>query len=70
MEHEPLEILAYEVIGAALARANLTAANLARVGITNQRETTLLWDKHTGAQPRATRIASASYVASVAPIAF
>jgi glycerol kinase len=50
VEHDPLEILANtnEVIGAALARANLTAADLAAIGITNQRETTLLWDKNTG----------------------
>jgi len=50
VEHDPLEILANtnEVIGAALARANLTASDLAAVGITNQRETTVLWDKHTG----------------------
>ncbi len=50
VEHDPLEILnnTNEVIGAALARANLTAADLAAVGITNQRETTVLWDKTTG----------------------
>ncbi|MHB1303602.1 MAG: glycerol kinase GlpK [Acidiphilium sp.] len=50
VEHDPMEIMANtnEVIGAALARANLTAADLAAVGITNQRETTLLWDKATG----------------------
>src|SRR5580698_8630239 len=50
VEHDPMEILANtnEVVGAALARANLTAADLVAVGITNQRETTLLWDKHTG----------------------
>jgi len=50
VEHDPLEIMANtnEVIGAALARANLTAADLVAVGITNQRETTLLWDRHTG----------------------
>jgi glycerol kinase len=50
VEHDPLEILTNtnEVIGAALARANLTASDLAAVGITNQRETTVLWDKHTG----------------------
>ena len=50
VEHDPLEILANtsEVIGAALARANLTASDLAAVGITNQRETTVLWDKATG----------------------
>ncbi len=50
VEHDPLEIMANtnEVIGAALARANLTARDLVAVGITNQRETTLLWDRHTG----------------------
>jgi glycerol kinase len=50
VEHDPLEILSNtnEVIGAALARANLTAADLKAVGITNQRETTVLWDKATG----------------------
>jgi glycerol kinase len=50
VEHDPMELLAntQEVIGAALARANLTCADLAAVGITNQRETTVLWDKATG----------------------
>ncbi|APZ43514.1 glycerol kinase GlpK [Acidihalobacter ferrooxydans] len=51
VEHNPREILdnTREVIGAALARAGLSASDLAAVGITNQRETTLLWDKATGA---------------------
>ena len=50
VEHDPMELIGNtnEVIGAALARANLTAADLAAVGITNQRETTLLWDKASG----------------------
>ncbi|CAG4915254.1 unnamed protein product [Acidocella sp. C78] len=50
VEHDPMEILSNtnEVIGAALARANLTAADLAAVGITNQRETTVVWDRKTG----------------------
>ncbi len=50
VEHDPMEILSNtnEVVGAALARANLTASDLAAVGITNQRETTLLWDRKTG----------------------
>lgn len=50
VEHDPLEIMANtnEVIGAALARANLAASDLVAVGITNQRETTVLWDRHTG----------------------
>jgi glycerol kinase len=50
VEHDPLEIIANvnEVAGAALARANLGAADLVAVGITNQRETTMLWDRRTG----------------------
>jgi glycerol kinase len=50
VEHDPMEILGNtnEVIGAALARANLSSSDLAAVGITNQRETTVLWDKATG----------------------
>ncbi len=51
VEHDPLELIANtnEVIGAALASARLTAADLAGIGIANQRETTILWDKTTGA---------------------
>lgn len=50
VEHDPLEILqnVNEVTGAALAKAGLNAADLAAIGITNQRETTVLWDKATG----------------------
>ena len=50
VEHDPQEIITNtnEVIGAALARAGLSARNLVAVGITNQRETTLLWNKNTG----------------------
>lgn len=50
VEHDPMEILdnTKEVIGAALARADLESSDLAAVGITNQRETTLLWDRTTG----------------------
>ncbi|SDZ06223.1 glycerol kinase [Nitrosomonas sp. Nm33] len=32
----------------ALVKANITARDVAAIGITNQRETTLLWDRHTG----------------------
>jgi glycerol kinase len=51
VEHDPLEIWrnTQEVIGAALARHGLQASDLAAVGITNQRETTVLWDRRTGA---------------------
>src|SRR5215831_3803076 len=50
VEHDPLEIWAsvQEVIGGAVRKANLTAADLVAVGITNQRETTVVWDKATG----------------------
>jgi glycerol kinase len=50
VEHDPAEIWArsQEVIRGALDKANLTAADLAAVGITNQRETTVVWDKTTG----------------------
>src|SRR3954454_10603232 len=50
VEHDPMEIWqnVREVVGLALTRANLTYRNIAAVGITNQRETTLVWDKTTG----------------------
>jgi glycerol kinase len=50
VEHDPMEIWqnTQEVAGAALARAGLGAGNLDAVGITNQRETTILWDRRTG----------------------
>jgi glycerol kinase len=50
VEHNPLEIWqnAQDVIGGALARANLSGSDLAAIGITNQRETTVIWDKNTG----------------------
>ena len=51
VEHNPLEIWSrtVEVIEQACATANLTAADLASIGIANQRETTVVWDRHTGA---------------------
>ncbi|HVY17631.1 MAG TPA: glycerol kinase GlpK [Rhodopila sp.] len=50
VEHDPGEILrnTVAVIGQALRQARLTPDDLAAVGITNQRETTLLWDRRTG----------------------
>ena len=50
VEHDAVEIWdnTREVIGNALARANLTRHNIAAVGITNQRETTVVWDRNTG----------------------
>lgn len=50
VEHDPIEILhnVNEVTGAALAKEGLNAGDLAAIGITNQRETTVLWDKASG----------------------
>ncbi|PZN34634.1 MAG: glycerol kinase [Proteobacteria bacterium] len=50
VEHAPLEILRNTdaVIEEALAQAGLQARHIAAVGITNQRETTVLWDRRTG----------------------
>src|SRR3954469_4362113 len=50
VEHNPLEIWASQNSTAveALSKANLTTDNIAAVGVTNQRETTLVWDRETG----------------------
>ncbi len=50
VEHDALEIWAntQKVVAGALAKAGLTTADLVSVGITNQRETAVLWDKQTG----------------------
>jgi len=50
VEHDPAEIWANTeaVISGALERAGVTASSLAAVGITNQRETTMVWDRRTG----------------------
>src|SRR5260370_26131535 len=50
VEHDPLEILrrTEEVIADALAQRALQASDLAAIGITNQRETTVLWERMTG----------------------
>jgi glycerol kinase len=51
VEHDPLEIWrnTQTVIAEALRGADLAHRDLAAIGITNQRETTLLWDRATGA---------------------
>lgn len=50
VEHDPLEIWekTKTVIAGALHKANIVADDIAAVGITNQRETTVVWDKNTG----------------------
>jgi glycerol kinase len=50
VEHSPAEIWSSQtgVVGEALAKVDLTAKNIAAIGITNQRETTVVWDRETG----------------------
>jgi glycerol kinase len=50
VEHDPSDIWSTQlgVAGEALARANLSPRQIAAVGITNQRETTILWERATG----------------------
>jgi len=50
VEHDALEILrrTEEVIAEALAQRGLRASDLAAIGITNQRETTVVWEHKTG----------------------
>ena len=51
VEHDPFDILETQKQAAAdvLQRANVQAGEVAAVGVTNQRETTIVWDKATGA---------------------
>jgi glycerol kinase len=50
VEHDPEEIWStqYEVAKEAMAKLNVSADQIAAIGITNQRETTIVWDKNTG----------------------
>ena len=50
VEHNPVDIWATQagVAAEVLQKANLTAADIAAIGITNQRETTVVWDRATG----------------------
>ncbi len=50
VEHDPLEVWRTQVSTAveALLKAGLTSIDIAAVGITNQRETTVIWDRRTG----------------------
>jgi len=50
VEHDPVEIWASQSATAAevLAKANLPADAVVAVGVTNQRETTIVWDRETG----------------------
>ena len=50
VEHDAMEIYAsqYSVLTEALARSGVSPEEVAAIGITNQRETTVVWDKATG----------------------
>ena len=50
VEHDPNEIMGSQVgvIAEALIRAGITSKDVAALGITNQRETTIVWEKKTG----------------------
>jgi len=50
VEHDPLEIYStqYTVMADLIRNAKINIKDIAAIGITNQRETTILWDKNTG----------------------
>jgi glycerol kinase len=50
VEHDAVEIWTNTewVVSAALSKAGLAAADIAGIGVTNQRETVIVWDRHTG----------------------
>lgn len=50
VEHNPMEIWAsqYGVLQEVMAKINISPKDIAAIGITNQRETTIVWDKTTG----------------------
>ncbi|MBK6725063.1 MAG: glycerol kinase GlpK [Acidobacteria bacterium] len=50
VEHDPEEIwrTQMETIAVAMSKAGLSASDIAAIGITNQRETTIIWDRSTG----------------------
>ncbi len=50
VEHDPMEIYSsqFSVMMELLAKADVSIGDIAAIGIANQRETTILWDKNTG----------------------
>jgi len=50
VEHDPMEILETTLLalGNAIIKGNVAKGEIAAIGITNQRETTIVWDKQTG----------------------
>jgi len=50
VEHDPLDLLESQLstLKKVIKKANISASEIAGIGITNQRETTVVWNKHTG----------------------
>lgn len=50
VEHDPMEILStqFHALGAAFEKSGLSPTDIAGIGITNQRETTIVWEKSSG----------------------
>ena len=50
VEHDPMEIYSsqYAVMMEVIAKSGISPKDIAAIGITNQRETTVMWDKNTG----------------------
>lgn len=50
VEHDPMEIWAtqYGALQEVISRTNINPLDICAIGITNQRETTIVWDKNTG----------------------
>ncbi|MCL6257759.1 glycerol kinase GlpK [Aquiflexum sp. TKW24L] len=50
VEHDPMEIWSTQssVLAESMAKGGIKAKNIAAIGITNQRETTIIWDRKTG----------------------
>ncbi len=50
VEHDPEEIWStqFSVMAEVIAKQNISTGNIAAIGITNQRETTIVWDRETG----------------------
>ena len=50
VEHDPMDIVGtqFHALGAAFEKSGLSAADVEAIGITNQRETAIVWDRDTG----------------------
>ena len=62
VEHNPMEIYSsiYGVMMEVISQSDIHARDIAAIGITNQRETTVVWDKTTGKPSAGARLPSAT----------